>query len=162
MQGKASGWGGARVLLAVAALGFGAPLPGRAAPSLPQGVYQREEIIPGPERTAGVITYTVDLRRSDRTHVGWIRYEGYQNPGTGLKCRVRPRSAGLDLLFLSYEDGATKNRYGVRQYAPSARLATVRSAKQRGKAGVLLFWHALLPPEGRARPRGTFFERTRG
>lgn len=142
--------------------GFGTQLPLRAAPLPAAGTYQHEEMVPGPEGTTGVITYTVELRRSGKTHVGWIRYEGYQNPGTVLKCRVRERAQAVDLHFVSYGDGATKNRSGVRQYAPGVRLATLRPTSRRGKPGALLYWHALTPPDGRARLRGTFFVRSRG
>ena len=50
--------------------------------------------------------------------------EGYQTDTT-IRCKARARGDKLDVSFVSFKDGSTLNRFGVREYTANQPLFTL-------------------------------------
>ena len=53
-----------------------------------------------------------------------LKAEGYQTD-TSIRCKATAKGDSLEVSFVSFKDGATLNRYGVKEYAANQPLFTL-------------------------------------
>jgi len=86
-----------------------------------------------------------------------ISISGFQIDET-LLCSLEPAPDRLTLRFLSYESGATRNRYDVEVYRAGEPLLALQRREARDGAGRLVtHWFALQGLDGVARKPGVHF-----
>jgi hypothetical protein len=133
----------------LAAVGCTSSSAGRI-PSAWEGSYSYQATYGRTEGGSGIMAdYQLQLRGKACT----ITAEGYQTDDH-LLCSVRPEGEAIDVLFLSYPDGSTKNIYGREIYHPGQLLFTL----SRGHGGgVVTHWGGYLLPDAKTPLPGIYF-----
>lgn len=80
-----------------------------------------------------LIHYAIEISGS----LASIRATGFQTDDD-IRCDARPNGSRVDLLFKSYKDGGTKNKYGVQQYKPGEMLVAVQKTLKDGNVNYRL------------------------
>jgi len=102
-----------------------------------------------------MVSYELTVFEGDTQPAAKLSIEGYQSDET-IFCDISPSGERLDVLFKSYDDGRTVNKYGVAQYRLGDVLFTLSKRGER-----LTTQWGKLRPDGTKKQQGVFFLKTK-